>query len=184
MDPIGPVSPAAVRNLPHGRCADGWRLLTYAENRRRGKNTGDIYGGIFPAIPPPRLHRQAPDIGTAVTPASRLPRPGFLAGLRCACGHHGLAGMIAAPIAWKFALKDYQRSRVVMFMDPEQDPKGPPAGYPDHQDRGDGRIRRLSQGFSTGTRESSSTCQWPITDLIFSVLAEELGLIGVLAARE
>ena len=38
-----------------------------------------------------------------------------------------LAGVLIAPIAWKFALEPYQRSRIQTFIDPSQDPRG--AGY-------------------------------------------------------
>jgi len=44
-----------------------------------------------------------------------------------------LVGVLVAPVAWKFALKDYQKERISTFLDPSQDAKG--AGYQQIQAR-------------------------------------------------
>jgi len=156
--------------------------MYFAENRRGAKNSGDlILGGIFTAIPLLLIARQ-PDLGTAVTLIPVFVGVAFLAGLRLRLlAILVLAGVLAAPIVWKFGLKDYQRSRVVMFMDPEQDPKG--LGYQTIQARvtvGSGGL--LGKGFMKGTQGQLKYLPVAHNDFIFSVLAEEKGFIGVLTA--
>src|SRR5436853_573403 len=75
-----------------------------------------------------------PDLGTAMTLLPVFFAVGYLAGMPmrilgvlCVCG------LLAAPVAWKVALKDYQKQRVVTFFDPSLDAKG--AGYQQIQAR-------------------------------------------------
>ena len=89
--------------------------------------------------------------------------------------------MLAAPIAWKFALKDYQKSRISTFLDPSQDAKG--AGYQQIQARitvGSGGL--TGKGFKQGTQGQLRFLPVAHNDFIFSVLAEEQGFAGVLVA--
>jgi rod shape determining protein RodA len=178
-----PIGPFHLQPSEFGRIGVALLLAMYfAENRRGAKNTGDlILGGILTAIPLLLIAKQ-PDLGTAVTLLPVFLGLAFLAGLRLRLlAMLVLAGLLAAPIAWKFALKDYQRSRVVMFMDPEQDPKG--AGYQTIQARvtvGSGGL--YGKGFRHGTQGQLKYLPVAHNDFIFSVLAEELGFIGVLGA--
>ena len=92
-----------------------------------------------------------------------------------------LAILLAAPVAWKFALKDYQKSRISTFLDPSQDAKG--AGYQQIQARitvGSGGLS--GKGFKQGTQGQLRFLPEVDNDFIFSVLAEEHGFAGVLAA--
>jgi rod shape determining protein RodA len=85
--------------------------------------------------------------------------------------------MISAPLAWTFALKDYQRDRIRTFISPNSDPKG--AGYHSIQSRiavGSGKI--LGKGFRKGTQAQLEFLPERHTDFIFSVLGEEHGFIG------
>ena len=106
----------------------------------------------------------------------------YLAGLRLRLlAVLALIGVLAAPIAWKFALKDYQRSRIQMFIDPGQDPRG--AGYQTIQARvtvGSGGL--MGKGFRHGTQGQYKFLPVAHNDFIFSVLAEEQGFVGVLTA--
>jgi rod shape determining protein RodA len=178
-----PIGPFHLQPSEFGRIGVALLLAMYfAENRRGAKNTGDlILGGILTAIPLLLIAKQ-PDLGTAVTLLPVFVGLAFLAGLRLRLlAILVLAGLLAAPIAWKFALKDYQRSRVVMFLDPEQDPKG--AGYQTIQARvtvGSGGL--FGKGFMHGTQGQLKYLPVAHNDFIFSVLAEELGFIGVLTA--
>jgi len=93
----------------------------------------------------------------------------------------GLAIVLAAPVAWKFALKDYQKSRVVTFLDPSQDAKG--AGYQQIQARitvGSGGL--TGKGFKQGTQGQLRFLPEVDNDFVFSVLAEEHGFAGVVVA--
>ncbi len=85
------------------------------------------------------------------------------------------------PIAWTFALEDYQKSRIVTFLDPEQDARG--AGYQQIQARitvGSGGV--VGKGFMQGTQGQLRFLPVAHNDFIFSVLAEEQGFAGVVVA--
>jgi rod shape determining protein RodA len=178
-----PIGPFHLQPSEFGRIAVALLLAMYfGENRRGAKNTSDlILGGIFTAVPLILIAKQ-PDLGTAVTLLPVFLGVAFLAGLRLRLlGVLALIGVLAAPIAWKFALKDYQRSRIQMFIDPEQDPRG--AGYQTIQARvtvGSGGL--TGKGFMRGTQGQLKYLPVAHNDFIFSVLAEEKGFIGVLTA--
>jgi rod shape determining protein RodA len=178
-----PIGPFHLQPSEFGRIGVALLLAMYfGENRRGAKNTSDlILGGIFTAIPLILIAKQ-PDLGTAVTLLPVFVGVAFLAGLRLRLlGMLALIGVLAAPIAWKFALKDYQRSRIQMFIDPEQDPRG--AGYQTIQARvtvGSGGL--TGKGFRQGTQGQYKFLPVAHNDFIFSVLAEEQGFIGVLTA--
>jgi rod shape determining protein RodA len=87
-----------------------------------------------------------------------------------------LAMFPAAYGAWQF-LKDYQKQRVLTFLDPETDPLG--AGYHIIQSKialGSGGV--YGKGFIKGTQSQLNFLPEKHTDFIFTVIAEELGLIG------
>ncbi|MBI3171958.1 MAG: rod shape-determining protein RodA, partial [Hydrocarboniphaga effusa] len=84
----------------------------------------------------------------------------------------------AAPVAWAY-LRDYQRQRVLTFLDPESDPLG--AGYHITQSKiaiGSGGL--FGKGWMNGTQAHLEFLPESHTDFIFAVYAEELGLLGVL----
>ena len=87
--------------------------------------------------------------------------------------------VLAAPIVWTYSLEDYQRTRVLSFLDPEKDPRG--AGYQQIQARitvGSGGLN--GKGFLDGTQSQYNFLPAAHNDFIFSVLAEEHGFLGVL----
>jgi rod shape determining protein RodA len=106
----------------------------------------------------------------------------FLAGLRLRLlGIIAIACLPLGLFGYKFALTDYQRQRIQMFLDPEQDPRG--AGYQTIQARitvGSGGL--TGKGFRKGTQGQLKYLPVAHNDFIFSVLAEEEGFIGVLGA--
>jgi rod shape determining protein RodA len=90
----------------------------------------------------------------------------------------GAAGLIAAPAIWLF-LHDYQRLRILTFLNPSADPQG--AGYNVGQALiAIGSGGWLGQGFTSGTQSQLHFLRVRHTDFIFSVLAEELGFAGSL----
>jgi rod shape determining protein RodA len=157
-------------------------LATYfGENRRGARNMGDlVLGGLFTAVPLLLIARQ-PDLGTAVTLVPVFFGIAYLAGMRLRLlGIIALIAVLAAPFAWQFALKDYQKNRITTFLDPEQDPRGD--GYQQIQARitvGSGGL--TGKGFMGGTQGQYKFLPVAHNDFIFSVLAEEQGFIGVLA---
>jgi len=106
----------------------------------------------------------------------------YLAGMQVRIlGVMALCLLLAAPVAWQFALKDYQKDRISSFLDPSQDPKG--AGYQQIQARitvGSGGL--TGKGFREGTQGQLRFLPVAHNDFIFSVLAEEQGFAGVLVA--
>ncbi|HSG55155.1 MAG TPA: rod shape-determining protein RodA, partial [Paracoccaceae bacterium] len=119
-----------------------------------------------------------PDLGTALAIAFGGAVTLFLAGipLRWFIGG-GVAALIAAPIAFFFALHDYQRNRVLTFLDPESDPLG--TGYHITQSKiaiGSGGIG--GKGFGQGSQSHLDYLPEPHTDFVFATMAEEWGLLG------
>ena len=157
--------------------------MFFGENRRGARNTSDlVIGGIFVAVLFLLIVKQ-PDLGSAMTLLPVFLGVAYLAGLRLRLlGDRGRRlAILLAPIAWNYGLKDYQKSRIVIFLDPEQDPRG--AGYQPIQARvtvGSGGLR--GKGFMQGTQGQYKFLPVAHNDFIFSVLAEELGFLGVLGA--
>ena len=89
------------------------------------------------------------------------------------------AGTIARPL-WN-SLASYQQNRILVFLDPEVDPRG--AGYQLMQSKvaiGSGGLRGL--GFTEGPQKRFDFLPEQHTDFIFSVIGEELGFIGTMLA--
>ena len=87
---------------------------------------------------------------------------------------------IALPLFFMFGLKDYQRGRILTFLDPERDPTG--ASYHIIQSKialGSGGVS--GKGFMQGTQASLKYVPENSTDFIFTVIGEEFGLIGGLS---
>lgn len=126
---------------------------------------------------PVALVLRQPDLGTAVLLLVGGVSLMFLAGLAWRyfiLG--GLAALAAIPIGWNM-LHDYQKERVFTFLDPERDPLG--AGYHILQSKialGSGGL--FGKGFMQGTQAHLNFLPEKHTDFIFTMLAEELGLVG------
>ena len=153
----------------------------YGENRGAPSWTDLAIGGALTDVPLLLIAKE-PDLGTAVTLMPVFLAVAYLAGMRMRIlGLMFLCLLLAAPVAWKFALKDYQKSRVSTFLDPSQDAKG--AGYQQIQARitvGSGGLS--GKGFRQGTQGQLRFLPVAHNDFIFSVLAEEQGFAGVLVA--
>jgi rod shape determining protein RodA len=137
--------------------------------------------GAITAVPLIIIARQ-PDLGTAATLIPVAFAVAFVAGMPMRLlGVLALAGLLAAPIAWQFALQDYQKERISTFLDPSQDARG--AGYQQIQARitvGSGGP--WGKGFTEGTQGQLRFLPVAHNDFIFSVLAEEQGFAGVIVA--
>lgn len=126
---------------------------------------------------PAVLVLKQPDLGTAVLLGAGGVTILFLAGV--AWWKFGIAGALAAgaaPIAWSF-LHDYQRARLMTFMEPERDPLG--AGYHILQSMialGSGGT--FGKGWLQGSQSHLSFLPEKHTDFVFTMLGEELGLAG------
>lgn len=90
-----------------------------------------------------------------------------------------ICAAVAAPAAYKFALKPYQRQRLVSFLDPMADRKG--SGYNSIQSMiavGSGKL--FGKGYRKGTQSQLNFLPEHHTDFIFSVFSEEHGFVGSL----
>jgi len=124
------------------------------------------------------LVMKQPDLGTALTYLPILIVGIVLAGLRW---QHAAAILIALaiilPVGYYF-LQDYQKARLVSFIDPSQDPKG--TGYQVIQSKiavGSGAL--WGQGVTKGSQTQLRFLPVPHTDFIFSAFAEEHGFVSV-----
>lgn len=121
-----------------------------------------------------------PDLGTAVLVGASGLCILFLAGLRWRLILSLAVLVLAAlPVLW-FRLHDYQRSRVLTFLNPERDPLG--QGWNIIQSKiavGSGGLS--GKGWTSGSQSHLEFLPEPHTDFIFSVLAEEFGFVGVVA---
>ncbi len=154
----------------------------FGESRRGTVTRPDLLiAAALTAVPVLIIARQ-PDLGTAVTLIPVAFAIAYVAGMPMRLiGILAVAGVLAAPVAWKFALQDYQKERVSTFLNPEQDARG--AGYQQSQARitvGSGGL--WGKGFNEGTQGQLRFLPVAHNDFIFSVLAEEQGFAGVLAA--
>jgi rod shape determining protein RodA len=154
----------------------------FGENRRGNPTTTDLLvAGGLAGLPLVLIAKQ-PDLGTAVTIIPVFLAVAYVAGLPMrVLGIIAVVAVLAAPVAWKFALKDYQRQRVLTFIDPSKDTRG--AGYQQIQARitaGSGGF--WGKGFMKGTQGQLRFLPVAHNDFIFSVWAEEQGLFGVLVA--
>src|SRR5688572_8977812 len=154
----------------------------FAEARRGGLTRTDFIVAVALTAVPALVIARQPDLGTAVTLVPVCLAAAFVAGMPMrAIGVLALAGMLITPVAWKFALQDYQKERISTFLDPSQDAKG--AGYQQIQARitvGSGGL--WGKGFQKGTQGQLRFLPVAHNDFIFSVLAEERGFAGVLVA--
>ena len=88
-----------------------------------------------------------------------------------------LVFLTAIPMAYRYALKPYQKQRIISFIDPMSDPKG--AGYNSIQSMiavGSGKL--VGKGWKKGTQSHYNFLPEHHTDFIFSVFSEEWGFIG------
>jgi rod shape determining protein RodA len=119
-----------------------------------------------------------PDLGTSMTYMPILVMGVFLAGLRWQYTLLiGALAIVLIPSSW-FLLKDYQKSRILTFVDPSRDPKGD--GYQVIQSKiaiGNGGM--WGKGVTRGTQTRYQFLPVPHTDFIFAAFAEEHGFVGV-----
>ena len=137
--------------------------------------------GIVPplmmALVPAALIMAHPDLGTAMMLLFTTGVILFAVGVQV-WKFVALGGMAAVlmPIGWHF-LHDYQKLRVLTFLDPERDPLG--SGYHIMQSKialGSGGV--FGKGFLKGTQSHLNFLPEKHTDFIFTMLSEEFGLIG------
>ncbi|MEO8662436.1 MAG: rod shape-determining protein RodA [Bryobacteraceae bacterium] len=127
---------------------------------------------------PMALVLKQPDLGTSLTYLPILAMGVFLSGLRWQYAVSVVVLVVLVlPVGWHF-LKDYQKQRLVSFLDPEGDPRG--SGYQVIQSRiAVGAGGMWGKGVTRGTQTQLRFLPVPHTDFIFSAFSEEHGFVGV-----
>ena len=151
-----------------------------------GISVEEIGRPLFLVVPltmilaPAALVLKQPDLGTAVMLIISGGAVLFAVGVRLwKFGLVMAAGIGAMPVVWSM-LRPYQKRRIFTFLDPESDPLG--AGYHILQSKialGSGGV--FGKGFMQGTQSHLNFLPEKQTDFIFTMLAEEFGLVGGLA---
>jgi len=140
------------------------------------------FSAIWPAAAligvPAALIVLQPDLGTALMVCAGGVTVMFLSGVPLRLFVGGLLSLaVAAPLAFNYFLHDYQRNRVLIFLDPESDPLG--TGYHISQSKiaiGSGGI--FGKGFLQGTQSHLDYLPEGHTDFVFATMAEEWGMVG------
>ncbi|MEN9465671.1 MAG: hypothetical protein RL217_1852 [Pseudomonadota bacterium] len=140
----------------------------------------DVVQALVLILIPTLLILKQPDLGTAILICATGVLVIFFAGLSWTL-IISMVGVVAAitPVMWMFVMHDYQKRRVLTFLDPENDPLG--SGWNIIQSKtaiGSGGIQ--GKGWLLGSQSHLEFLPESHTDFIIAVLAEELGLIGVL----
>src|SRR5579872_5598909 len=150
---------------------------------RSGEHAGRFLYLIAPALliaVPAVLVLKQPDLGTAIMLLVAGAILLYLGGVRLWVFATGaVAALGVAPLAWSM-LRDYQKSRLTTFLNPDNDPPG--AGYHILQSKialGSGGL--FGKGFLLGTQSHLSFLPEKQTDFIFTMIAEELGFVGSLS---
>lgn len=154
------------------------KVLSTRNTYGRGMGFRELFLPMIAFAIPFALIAEQPDLGTAMmltaiagtmilfTKVRRIIIVGVL-----------VLGIVGAYGAWKFALREYQRNRILTFISPSADPRG--SGYNSIQSKiavGSGKF--LGKGFRKGTQSQLEFLPERHTDFIFSVLSEEYGFVG------
>lgn len=144
------------------------------------ENIRTIKGILIPAVivsAPVGLIMIQPDLGTSLMILFCAVVLFYLAGVQW--WKFALAGgaiAAAAPVLWHF-LHNYQKNRILTFLNPERDPQG--AGYHIIQAKialGSGGL--WGKGYLSGTQSHLNFLPEKHTDFIFTMFSEEFGMLG------
>ena len=174
-----PIGPFAFQPAELAKIAIILVLATYFSQRPRmtSMQLKDlIIPGVLVLIPVGLIIKQ-PDLGSGILVALVAVSMILFVGVQWrTLGGCALTLVLLSPVIWHF-LKDYQRQRVLTFLNPEKDPLG--AGYHIIQSMiavGSGQF--WGKGFLHGTQSQLYFLPEQHTDFVFSVFAEEWGFMG------
>jgi len=153
-------------------------IAAFLEWRRDHLGSVSTLIGVGVLIGPPFVMIMIqPDLGTALVLVAVAAGALFLSGASLRWMGLAAAGVVAAlPVVWS-VLQDYQRRRLLSFLDPTSDPQG--AGFQVMQAQiavGSGGI--FGKGLTGGVQGAASYLPVQSTDFAFAVLLEELGFVG------
>lgn len=173
------IGPATVQPSELMKLAVPMMLAWFINRRPIPPRLGWLMLALLLVLLPTLLIARQPDLGTSLLVASAGIFVIFLAGLSWRLIAFASA-LVAAftPVLWIYLMHDYQRQRVLTFLNPERDPLG--AGYHIIQSKiaiGSGGVD--GKGWLQGTQSQLEFLPERHTDFIFSVFSEEFGLTGV-----
>lgn len=156
-------------------------VAAYLANRALPPSPKHVFFSAVFIMLPTLLIASQPDLGTSILIASSGVFVLFLAGL----GWVYIGSVVAiitamSPVFWFYILHDYQKQRILTLVNPEADKLG--SGWNIIQSKtaiGSGGVN--GKGWLNGTQSQLDFLPESHTDFIIAVLAEELGLIGVIA---
>jgi rod shape determining protein RodA len=154
-------------------------LATYlSRNRHRTDSLPVILGAVALVAMPALLVLRQPDLGTSLVFGAILAGMLFLSGASLRwLGALGAAVVAAVPLVWEYVLKDYQRARLIAFLQPTADVQG--AGYQLYQaQQAIGAGGWIGKGLTNGTPSEVDYLPVQTTDFVFALVGEELGAIG------
>lgn len=137
-----------------------------------------ILSGIYVAIPAILIFFQ-PDLGSVLILLFLWTSILLVSGIKLK--HFfilSLCFMLIFSLGWTFLLKDYQKQRILSFVEPQLEPQG--AGWSQQQARiaiGSGGLS--GQGIGEGPQTQYGFLTEPQTDFVFAAIAEETGLLGI-----
>ena len=154
-------------------------IALYLSKELPPPSIGKVFMVLIFIIAPVLLVAKQPDLGTAMLIAVSGFAVLFIAGIswKLLAGF-AVVAMSSAPVIWNL-MHDYQQTRVLTFLNPEQDPLG--SGYHIIQSKiaiGSGGL--YGKGWLNGTQSHLEFLPERSTDFIFAVFCEEFGLLGVL----
>lgn len=154
-------------------------IALYLSKELPPPSIGRVFMVLMFIVVPVLLVAQQPDLGTAMLIAVSGFAVLFIAGIswKLLAGFAVIA-LSSAPVIWNL-MHDYQKRRVLTFLNPEQDPLG--SGYHIIQSQiaiGSGGL--YGKGWLNGTQSHLEFLPERSTDFIFAVFCEEFGLIGVI----
>ncbi len=156
-------------------------LAAYLGNREgRLDSLSSILGACLLMGPAWVLVMLQPDLGTSLVLISILGGMLFMSGASLRWLMAMIAGAVAAvPLAWTYILRDYQKDRILSFLNPAADTQG--SGWQVLQSQiavGSGGL--LGTGLTNGTQSRGDFLPVQESDFVFAVLAQELGFVGAL----
>ncbi len=154
------------------------RYLSARESRL--DSLASILGACLLVVPPAILVMLQPDLGTSLVLVAILAGMLFMSGASLRwLAVLATAGVALVPLAWNYVLHDYQKARLLSFLDPTSDPQG--SGYQLAQSQiAAASGGWLGKGLTNGTQSQLGFLPVQSTDFVFAILAEELGFIGAL----
>jgi rod shape determining protein RodA len=154
-------------------------LASYLSQRHGKLDTlPAILGACVLLAPPALLVLLQPDLGTSLVFGAILAGMLFMSGASLKWLSVLAAGVVAAvPIIWTHVLRDYQKQRLLSFLDPTADPQG--SGFQLIQSQtavASGGF--LGKGLVSGSTAATDLLPVQSTDFVFAILAQELGFVG------